>query len=132
MALIWMFLAVGIIADVFMGSIEVITSAESIMQTKTGAVVPVKIWNATVANLTLMALGSSAPEILLSVIEIFQANFFAGSLGPGTIVGSAAFIPEEPHAGMYSMYTNNESVSPNPRDISNPAISTTCTRELSK
>lgn len=27
----------------------------------------VKVWNSTVANLTLMALGSSAPEILLSV-----------------------------------------------------------------
>ena len=27
------------------------------------------VWNATVANLTLMALGSSAPEILLSVYE---------------------------------------------------------------
>jgi len=26
------------------------------------------VWNETVANLTLMALGSSAPEILLSVI----------------------------------------------------------------
>jgi solute carrier family 8 (sodium/calcium exchanger) len=29
----------------------------------------VPVWNATVANLTLMALGSSAPEILLSVVE---------------------------------------------------------------
>jgi solute carrier family 8 (sodium/calcium exchanger) len=29
----------------------------------------VAVWNPTVANLTLMALGSSAPEILLSVIE---------------------------------------------------------------
>jgi solute carrier family 8 (sodium/calcium exchanger) len=27
------------------------------------------LWNPTVANLTLMALGSSAPEILLNVIE---------------------------------------------------------------
>lgn len=27
------------------------------------------VWNETVANLTLMALGSSAPEILLSVIQ---------------------------------------------------------------
>ena len=27
-------------------------------------------WNATVANLTLMALGSSAPEISLAIIEI--------------------------------------------------------------
>lgn len=43
------------------------------------------------ANLTLMALGSSAPEILLSCIEIIGKNFEAGELGPGTIVGSAAF-----------------------------------------
>jgi solute carrier family 8 (sodium/calcium exchanger) len=54
-------------------------------------VIIVKVWNETVANLTLMALGSSAPEILLSVVEIFAKNFHAGDLGPGTIVGSAAF-----------------------------------------
>ena len=48
-------------------------------------------WNDTIANLTLMALGSSSPEILLSVIEICGNNFLAGDLGPGTIVGSAAF-----------------------------------------
>lgn len=29
----------------------------------------VLFWNATVANLSLMALGSSAPEILLAVLE---------------------------------------------------------------
>ena len=38
-----------------------------------------------------MALGSSSPEILLSVIEICGNNFQAGDLGPGTIVGSAAY-----------------------------------------
>lgn len=38
-----------------------------------------------------MALGSSAPEILLSVIEIFGNRFEAGDLGPNTIVGSAAY-----------------------------------------
>ena len=27
------------------------------------------LWNETVANLTLMALGSSAPEILIAVVE---------------------------------------------------------------
>lgn len=53
--------------------------------------IEVRIWNDTVANLTLMALGSSAPEILLSCIEIVGNNFNAGTLGPGTIVGSAAF-----------------------------------------
>ncbi|KAK5965931.1 Sodium/calcium exchanger protein, partial [Trichostrongylus colubriformis] len=37
------------------------------------------------------ALGSSAPEILLSIIEIVGHGFRSGELGPGTIVGSAAF-----------------------------------------
>jgi solute carrier family 8 (sodium/calcium exchanger) len=51
----------------------------------------IKVWNDTVANLTLMALGSSAPEILLSIIEVILNEFKAFELGPGTIVGSAAF-----------------------------------------
>jgi len=39
-----------------------------------------------------MALGSSAPEILLSVIETVQTlGSTPGELGPSTIVGSAAF-----------------------------------------
>ncbi|VDM28829.1 unnamed protein product [Toxocara canis] len=53
--------------------------------------VKVRIWNDTVSNLTLMALGSSAPEILLSIIEVIGKGFEAGDLGPNTIVGSAAF-----------------------------------------
>ena len=38
-----------------------------------------------------MALGSSAPEIMLSCIELLGNGFKAGELGPSTIVGSAAF-----------------------------------------
>lgn len=49
------------------------------------------VWNSTVADLTLLALGSSAPEILLSVLEIMSNGFYSGELGPSTIVGSAAF-----------------------------------------
>jgi solute carrier family 8 (sodium/calcium exchanger) len=49
------------------------------------------VWNGTVANLTLMALGSSAPEILLSIIELIGGDFYSGPLGASTIVGSAAF-----------------------------------------
>ncbi|XP_009958571.1 PREDICTED: sodium/calcium exchanger 2-like, partial [Leptosomus discolor] len=78
-----------------MASIEVITSKEKeITITKANgetSIGTVRIWNETVSNLTLMALGSSAPEILLSVIEVCGHNFQAGELGPGTIVGSAAF-----------------------------------------
>ena len=88
--LIYMFLGVSIIADLFMEAIEVITSTTKEVKVG-GKTVEYKVWNATVANLTLMALGSSAPEILLSVIEIFSGNFFSGALGPSTIVGSAAF-----------------------------------------
>ena len=52
----------------------------------------VPVWNPTVANLTLMALGSSAPEIFLSTIEtVSTLGSTPGELGPSTIVGSAAF-----------------------------------------
>ena len=52
----------------------------------------VNVWNPTVANLTLMALGSSAPEILLNVIQcVTELDAIPGELGPATIVGSAAF-----------------------------------------
>ena len=52
----------------------------------------VYVWNPTVANLSLMALGSSAPEILLNVIEtVATLGETPGELGPSTIVGSAAF-----------------------------------------
>jgi len=49
-------------------------------------------WNPTIANLTLMALGSSAPEILLSVIDtVTTLSEIPSELGPQSIVGSAAF-----------------------------------------
>ena len=55
-------------------------------------VVERQIWNETVANLSLMALGSSAPEILLSVIStVKDVAAIPPELGPSTIVGSAAF-----------------------------------------
>merc|ERR1719295_714070 len=94
--MIYLFIGVAIASDKFMESIEMITAQEkevSVKDPRTGKtqVVIVKVWNETVANLTLMALGSSAPEIMLSVIEIWARSFEAGELGPGTIVGSAAF-----------------------------------------
>lgn len=95
--LLWSFMGVSIGADLFMCAIETITSKTKIIKVasqeegKAIDEVEVRVWNDTVANLTLMALGSSAPEILLSIIEIVGNNFNAGALGPGTIVGSAAF-----------------------------------------
>jgi len=90
--LAWAFMGVAIVSDVFMGAIERITSKRKrLIDKATGHNITVKVWNDTVANLTLMALGSSAPEILLSVIELTLGNMYSGQLGPATIVGSAAF-----------------------------------------
>eukprot|EP00927_Polykrikos_kofoidii_P075266 TRINITY_DN7137_c2_g3_i1.p1 TRINITY_DN7137_c2_g3~~TRINITY_DN7137_c2_g3_i1.p1 ORF type:complete len:844 (-),score=168.77 TRINITY_DN7137_c2_g3_i1:38-2569(-) len=90
--LCWTFMGVAIVADVFMTSIERITSQKRrVFVTKLQRHVTVMVWNDTVANLTLMALGSSAPEILLSLVELLGGDFYAGELGPATIVGSAAF-----------------------------------------
>ncbi|XP_040184953.1 sodium/calcium exchanger 1-like isoform X3 [Rana temporaria] len=94
-ALVYMFLGMSIIADRFMASIEVITSQERRITFRRPngevTVTSVRLWNETVSNLTLMALGSSAPEILLSIIEVVGRGFEAGDMGPSTIVGSAAF-----------------------------------------
>ena len=88
--LLYLFLGIAIIADIFMSSIETITSRKrKIRYPDPGEkdkylIVEVRLWNDTVANLTLMALGSSSPEILLSIIEIIGNRFEAGDLGPGT------------------------------------------------
>lgn len=80
-----------------MAGIEKITSQTQILREKNaeGEVIKerkVTVWNPTIANLTLMALGSSAPEILLSVIETTgNLGECPGELGASTIVGSAAF-----------------------------------------
>ena len=89
--MLYLFLGVGIASDVFMQSIEAITSSTRTVRKKDGSTKDVLIWNPTVANLSLMALGSSAPEILLSVVELVADDFRAGELGPNTIVGSGAF-----------------------------------------
>eukprot|EP00931_Biecheleriopsis_adriatica_P051600 TRINITY_DN2994_c0_g1_i1.p1 TRINITY_DN2994_c0_g1~~TRINITY_DN2994_c0_g1_i1.p1 ORF type:complete len:867 (+),score=174.12 TRINITY_DN2994_c0_g1_i1:287-2602(+) len=80
------------VSDRFMDAIETVTSKKKrVFSSNLGTFITVKVWNATVANLTLMALGSSAPEILLSIIELLANDFYSGDLGPSTIVGSAAF-----------------------------------------
>ena len=78
--MVWLFIGVSIVSDRFMESIEMITAQEkevTLKDPKTGKnqIIIVKVWNETVANLTLMALGSSAPEIMLSVIEIWAKGF---------------------------------------------------------
>lgn len=91
-SLCYCFLGVNVISDYFMNAITAITSQKKrVVDPKTGRKQTLDVWNSTIANLTLLALGSSAPEIMLACMETLSRDFYAGSLGPGTIVGSAAF-----------------------------------------
>lgn len=98
-ALVYFFLGVAIASDIFMASIETITSKKKkIMvydaEKKETVEREVLVWNETVANLTLMALGSSAPEIILALGETalkLGQEVVEDSLGTFTIIGSAAF-----------------------------------------
>lgn len=105
-ALFWTFIGIAKASDIFMLSIEQITAKKrKIVQwdTEKQEVTEreVLIWNETVANLTLMALGSSAPEILIALIEamtklpgdLAQVEQYKneGNLGVFTIMGSASY-----------------------------------------
>lgn len=52
-----------------------------------------KVWNYTIADITLLAFGTSFPQISLATIDAIRniGSLDAGGLGPGTLVGSAAF-----------------------------------------
>jgi len=101
----YLFIGIAIISDIFMGAIEVITSKKKVITrydtvTNEAITKEVLVWNETVANLSLMALGSSAPEILLAFVEqlgllasgkVLDKDTQEGGLGTFTIIGSAAF-----------------------------------------
>ncbi|KAL4228078.1 hypothetical protein ACF0H5_013513 [Mactra antiquata] len=99
-AIAYFFVGIAIASDIFMSSIETITSKKRKIvrwdkEKNEKVETEVLIWNETVANLTLMALGSSAPEILLATIEtvlsLGEDTSNKDSLGTFTIIGSAAF-----------------------------------------
>ncbi|KAH9610043.1 hypothetical protein KSS87_006870 [Heliosperma pusillum] len=61
--------------------------------TKVETVTYEKVWNYTIADITLLAFGTSFPQISLATIDAIRnlGSLYAGGLGPGTLVGSAAF-----------------------------------------
>ncbi|GLU07373.1 hypothetical protein SLE2022_243340 [Rubroshorea leprosula] len=62
-------------------------------QTKAEIIREEKVWNYTIADITLLAFGTSFPQISLATIDAIRniGDLYAGGLGPGTLVGSAAF-----------------------------------------
>ena len=92
LALSYLFFGVAIISDNFMAAVEQMTEQTRPVKQRNGDIVQVPIWNSTVANLTLLAFGSSAPEIILSLLDtITQLGKTARTIGSGTILGSAVF-----------------------------------------
>ena len=94
--LLYSFIAVFIVADIFMCSIDSITSKtrEVFITGPDGKqkAIQIPVWNGAVANLVLMSLGPRvAPEILLSLIGIILNGFQQDKIGPSLIVGSGAF-----------------------------------------
>jgi len=94
--LLWLFFGIAIISDAFVAGIEVITAQTHIVVRidKAGNRVEreEEVWNWVVANITLLAVGSSSPEILLSLIDtLLTLDQPAGQIGASTIVGSAAY-----------------------------------------
>jgi len=67
-----------------------------------------KVWNDTIANLSLMALGSSAPEILLSVIGVVTA------------LGEEADGTSPKHGLLLRAGANLKAASPGTREYSMP------------
>lgn len=89
--LIWLLLSAATASDSFIRSIEFITSRKKNALSMNASANVQTAWNTAVASVTLTALGSSAPQLLLTIVELFSDNFFGDELGPSTVIGSAAF-----------------------------------------
>ncbi|PNH02971.1 Sodium/calcium exchanger 3 [Tetrabaena socialis] len=94
--LLYLFAGVAIASDLFMDGIIKITDTTHKVKRKNAngeiVIVEEKVWNWVVANISLMALGTSSPEIMLAVVEaLLTLDKPAGELGPACIAGSAAY-----------------------------------------
>ncbi|KAG1661500.1 hypothetical protein FOA52_010215 [Chlamydomonas sp. UWO 241] len=82
--------------DAFVSGIEVITALTHMVKRHDaqGNIVMREepVWNWAVANITLLAVGTSSPEILLSLIDtVLTLGQKSGTIGAACIVGSAAY-----------------------------------------
>ncbi|CAH9140500.1 unnamed protein product [Cuscuta epithymum] len=98
MGLFYCFIGLSAITSCFFRSMENVvkhtrTVVETDPSTNTKVVKKEKVWNYTIADITLLAFGTSFPQISLATIDAIRniGQLYAGGLGPGTLVGSAAF-----------------------------------------
>ena len=95
--LFYTFIGVAVVTDILMEAIIEITSETEEQDVKNirgeDITVPKAVWTSSIANITLLAFGTSAPEIMLCFMStiISEDSKSPGALGPLTIVGSASF-----------------------------------------
>ncbi|EPS70794.1 hypothetical protein M569_03962, partial [Genlisea aurea] len=97
-ALGYCFIGLSAITARFFRSMENVVSHSRVVEeidpvSNTKIVKREKIWNFAIADISLLAFGTSFPQISLATIDAIRnvGNLYAGGLGPGTLVGSAAF-----------------------------------------
>ncbi|XP_037430126.1 magnesium/proton exchanger 1-like isoform X3 [Triticum dicoccoides] len=97
-ALAYCFIGLSAITARFFKSMESITNhSREVVTIDTETNMPIvkheKVWNYTIADIALLAFGTSFPQISLATIDAIRnlGQLTAGGLGPGTLVGSAAF-----------------------------------------
>ncbi|KNA21464.1 hypothetical protein SOVF_042990 isoform A [Spinacia oleracea] len=98
MGIAYCFIGLSAITDRFFRSMEnVVKQTRKVVVidplTKVETVKYEKVWNYTIADIALLAFGTSFPQISLATIDAIRnlGSLYAGGLGPGTLVGSAAF-----------------------------------------
>ncbi|KAK1428168.1 hypothetical protein QVD17_16996 [Tagetes erecta] len=98
LALAYCFIGLSAITARFFRSMEhVVQQTRTVVEvdpiTNKKTVKQVKVWNFTIADISLLAFGTSFPQISLATIDAIRniGQLYAGGLGPGTLVGSAAF-----------------------------------------
>jgi len=95
LAMIFLFIGIAYLANTFMSAIEIITSIKKEIRLRNDRgeeeVMVVRIWNQTIAKLTIIALGGASSEVFLATITLISNNFVSEDLGPSEIIASAAF-----------------------------------------
>ncbi|KAG8370639.1 hypothetical protein BUALT_Bualt13G0004200 [Buddleja alternifolia] len=98
LGLAYCFIGLSAITDRFFRSMENIVKHSRAVEeidplTNAKVVKYKKVWNYTISDIALLAFGTSFPQISLATIDAIRniGKLYAGGLGPGTLVGSAAF-----------------------------------------
>ncbi|ONK61610.1 uncharacterized protein A4U43_C08F31750 [Asparagus officinalis] len=98
LALAYCFMGLSAITARFFQSMEnIVKHTREVVEidpvTNTKVIRREKFWNYVIADITLLAFGTSFPQISLATIDAIRniGQLNAGGLGPGTLVGSAAF-----------------------------------------